>query len=176
MKLKPIASNQTELTTTEGAVILFSYETPVAALLPSGQYARTSDWYSQTTSRHINKWLQGVTADVLEKPEEWFRSLVQTRPEAPATNPEAAINAIKGKLAVVENRLEQALANDRPAFHLQQIRGAIEGLEMALEAMPTAHLVPKVEAPSSEEDDSERATHSYGWDCGEWEARAGGAP
>ena len=115
MKLKPIASNQTELTTTEGAVILFSYETPVAAMLPSGQYARTSDWYSHTTTRHINKWLQGVTADVLEHPEEWFRNLVEIRYREP-------------------------------------------------------------EAPASEHEEEQRATHSYGWDCGEWEARAGGAP
>ena len=109
MKLKPIASNQTELTTTEGAVILFSYETPVAALLPSGQYARTSDWYSQTTTRHIKRWLQGVTADVIEQPEEWFRGLAEGR----YRDPEAAAASL------------------------------------------------------------ERA---YGWDCGEWETRAGGAP
>ena len=32
MNIKPIASNQTELTTTAGTVILFSYQTPVAAL------------------------------------------------------------------------------------------------------------------------------------------------
>ena len=60
-------------------------------MLPSGRYARTSDWYSHTTTRHINKWLQGVTADVLEHPEEWFRNLVEIRyrePEAPASEHE----------------------------------------------------------------------------------------
>lgn len=74
MNIKPIASNQTELTTTEGTVILFSYQTPVAALLPSGRYVRTSNWYSQTTTRHINKWLSGVT-NVEEQPESFFHSL-----------------------------------------------------------------------------------------------------
>ena len=75
MNIRPIASNQTELTTTEGTVILFSYQTPVAALLPSGRYVRTSNWYSQTTTRHINKWLSGVTADIEEQPESFFHSL-----------------------------------------------------------------------------------------------------
>ena len=75
MKLRPIASNQTELTTIEGTVILFSYQTPVAALLPSGRYVRTSNWYSKTTTRHINKWISGVTADVEEKPESFFQGL-----------------------------------------------------------------------------------------------------
>jgi len=73
MQIKPIASNMTELTTTEGTVILFSYETPVAALLPSGRYARTSKKWSVTTSRHINKWLGGIVAE--EAPQDFFDSI-----------------------------------------------------------------------------------------------------
>ena len=53
-----------------------------------------------------------------------------------------AINAIDGKLAVLEDRLDQASADGRPPYHLQYLRGAIEGLQMAREAVPTAHLVP----------------------------------
>jgi len=75
MNIRPIASNQTELTTTAGTVILFSYQTPVAALLPSGRYVRTSNWYSQTTTKHINKWLCDVSADVEEQPESFFHGL-----------------------------------------------------------------------------------------------------
>lgn len=75
MNIRPIASNQTELTTTEGTVILFSYQTPVAAQLPSGRYVRTSNWYSKTTTKHINKWLSGVSADVEEQPESFFHGL-----------------------------------------------------------------------------------------------------
>ena len=62
MKISNVGSNMTELATNSGAVILFSYSTPVAAMLPSGQYVKTSEWYSQTTTRHINKWLQGIDA------------------------------------------------------------------------------------------------------------------
>ena len=75
MKIKTLAPNQTELTTIEGAVILFSYQTPVAALLPSGRYVRTSERYNQATTRHINKWLPDASADVEEQPESYFHSL-----------------------------------------------------------------------------------------------------
>ena len=63
MKLKNIGSNQTELAT-NGMVVFFSYETPVAVMLPSGRYVKTSTNYSVTTTKHINKWLIGVLGDV----------------------------------------------------------------------------------------------------------------
>jgi hypothetical protein len=58
MKIKQIASNMTELDM-GFAQVFFSYETPVAARLTDGSLARTEQWYSATTSKHINKWLQG---------------------------------------------------------------------------------------------------------------------
>ena len=70
MKLKQIGSNQAELTT-NGMVVLFSYSTPVAAMLPSGRYVKTSTKYSVTTTKHINKWLQGV-GDSVELVEQSF--------------------------------------------------------------------------------------------------------
>ena len=72
MKLKPLASNMTQLTLNTDIVVLFSYETPVAALTEEG-YVRTSHKWSPTTTRHINKWLGGVEAK--EKPQEFFDSL-----------------------------------------------------------------------------------------------------
>ena len=60
MKLTPIAANQTEVSINAGTQIFFSYRTPVAAYLPSKGYVRTERFWSKTTSRHINKWLQGV--------------------------------------------------------------------------------------------------------------------
>ena len=60
MKLTPIAANQNEVSINDGTQIFFSYRTPVAAYLPSKGYARTERFWSKTTSRHINKWLQGV--------------------------------------------------------------------------------------------------------------------
>ena len=61
MQLTPIASNMTEVETSE-ARILFSYRTPVAAYVYGDGFVRTQKWWSTTTSRHINKWLDGGTA------------------------------------------------------------------------------------------------------------------
>ena len=60
MQLTPIASNMTEVETSE-ARILFSYRTPVAAYVFGEGFVRTEKWWSVTTSRHINKWLDGGT-------------------------------------------------------------------------------------------------------------------
>lgn len=58
---KPVGPNQTELHKS-GMVVFFSYETPVAAMLPSGRYIRSEQKYSRTTTKHVNQWLQGVTS------------------------------------------------------------------------------------------------------------------
>jgi hypothetical protein len=72
MKLKQIASNMTEVETNDGAVVLFSYSTPVAAIF-KGCLIKTSQWYSATTTRHINKWLDGEKAT--EKSQEFLDCL-----------------------------------------------------------------------------------------------------
>ena len=60
IRLKQVGSNMTVLQR-KGHEILFSYETPVAVYdSVRGEYLRTEHKFSQTTSRHINKWLQGV--------------------------------------------------------------------------------------------------------------------
>lgn len=62
IRIKQIASNMTVLHR-DNCEILFSYQTPVAVYdVKRGEYLRTETKYSQTTSRHINKWLQGVKA------------------------------------------------------------------------------------------------------------------
>ena len=60
MQLTPLASNMTEVETDLGRV-LFSYRTPVAAYVYGVGYVKTDKWWSVTTSRHINKWLDGGT-------------------------------------------------------------------------------------------------------------------
>ena len=75
MKLTPIAANQTELSLNNGTQVFFSYKTPVAAYCPSKGYIRTAKYWSVTTSRHINKWLDGVTR-VTEVPQEYLTELV----------------------------------------------------------------------------------------------------
>ena len=61
MKVRNAGSNMTELSLTDGTVVFFSYETPVAAEY-KGEIYRTTHKWSQTTTRHINKWLEGRTA------------------------------------------------------------------------------------------------------------------
>ena len=62
MQLKRIAANQTEIVLNNGTTVFFSYDTPVAAQLPDYEYVRTATKWSVTTSKHINKWLEGVIA------------------------------------------------------------------------------------------------------------------
>ncbi len=62
MQLKRLGSNQTEISLNNGTKVFFSYDTPVAAQLPDYEYVRTATKWSVTTSRHINKWLEGVIA------------------------------------------------------------------------------------------------------------------
>jgi len=73
MNLNPIQANLNEVIT-DGMIILFSYKTPVAVRIGHNEYYRTSTKWSQTTSRHINKWLDGVIAT--EKDQSYFDSLI----------------------------------------------------------------------------------------------------
>ena len=73
MKLRQIASNMTQLDLNNGYQVLFSYQPPVACLSDNGYYRASTKW-SATTSRHINKWLDGVLAK--EQPQQFFDELV----------------------------------------------------------------------------------------------------
>tara|TARA_X000000368_G_C22941702_1_gene672477 strand:+ start:808 stop:1041 length:234 start_codon:yes stop_codon:yes gene_type:complete len=73
MKLSIIGSNQTQVTFSDGTQVFFSYNTPVACQTRTFDYFRTATKWSATTSRHINKWLGGVTC--LEQPQEYFDSI-----------------------------------------------------------------------------------------------------
>jgi hypothetical protein len=63
---------------TERGTILFSYSTPVAACMkgvgddPVG-FIKTDCRWSVTTTKHINKWLEGAKA--VEMPQSFFDSL-----------------------------------------------------------------------------------------------------
>ena len=72
MKLKPIQSNMTELTLNDGTQVLFSYQTPVA-YWKDGEFFKTDKKWSNTTTRHINKWTHLATA----KPQSYFDELTQ---------------------------------------------------------------------------------------------------
>jgi hypothetical protein len=57
MKLHSFATNRTLLTFDDGTEVFFSYSTPVAGYKPNIGYVKTNQWYSSTTTRHINKYL-----------------------------------------------------------------------------------------------------------------------
>ena len=74
LKVKPLASNMTLLDTPQ-ALVLFSYATPVASYdKKTYNYSRTEKKWSKTTTRHINKWLDGVQA--IEQPQTYFDNLL----------------------------------------------------------------------------------------------------
>ena len=60
MRLTPIKSNMTEVTIGD-KTILFSYGTPVAYCSWDGYYKTNRKW-SNTTSKHINQWLNSYGA------------------------------------------------------------------------------------------------------------------
>ena len=64
MRLKLIGNNQTEITTKEGVQLFFSYETLVAARTMNNVYV-TKTKYSNTTTKHINKWLAGLEYELV---------------------------------------------------------------------------------------------------------------
>lgn len=75
MNLIPLGTNQTQVSFGSFKVF-FSYRTPVAAFNNlTGEYYRTEKYWSKTTSRHINKWLEGIKAE--ERPQEFFDNLQQ---------------------------------------------------------------------------------------------------
>ena len=61
MELKSLAKNRTVLIFNRGITeILFSYETPVAGYSNKLGYIKTDEWYSSTTTRHINRYFNDV--------------------------------------------------------------------------------------------------------------------
>ena len=62
MKLSPIAANRNIVTFNDGTEVFFSYSTPVAGYSPELGYIKTEQWYSSTTTRHINKYLDNNKA------------------------------------------------------------------------------------------------------------------
>lgn len=73
MILHTFGENRTEIQIGNVA-IFFSYSTPVACYIGGMGYFRTMEKHSNTTTKHINKWLGGVKYQ--EKPQEWFNSLL----------------------------------------------------------------------------------------------------
>ena len=72
MKINNLGNNKIEVVNNSGSVVLFSYNTPVAAEVDYVLYC-TDKFWSVTTSQHISKWLDGRNAE--NKPQEFFNNL-----------------------------------------------------------------------------------------------------
>ena len=64
MELRQLTLSSTEVRLADGTCVLFSYKTPVAALVPGKGWIKTSTHYSRTTSKHINQWIQAPATEV----------------------------------------------------------------------------------------------------------------
>ena len=71
MKIENLGADKTALHLSNGTVF-FSYNTPVCARI-NGQWSRTEKKWSVTTSRHINQFLDGLSAET--RPQEFFDNL-----------------------------------------------------------------------------------------------------
>ena len=66
MKLEKIGVSKTLLTLSSGSEIFYSYNTPVAAQV-AGEFYKTNEYYSRTTSKHITQYLNGRYAHPVEQ-------------------------------------------------------------------------------------------------------------
>lgn len=64
MKLIPRGNNQTEVEINDDLTVFFSYKTPVAAHVTGKGYLKTDKFWSKTTSRHVNQWIDGPSTTV----------------------------------------------------------------------------------------------------------------
>jgi hypothetical protein len=79
MLLKKIGDNMNEIILNNGDQILISYETPVACIKGHELYYTNKKW-SQTTTKHINRWFQLkgwlMTQPIFED-QEFFNNLIK---------------------------------------------------------------------------------------------------
>jgi hypothetical protein len=73
MNLKVWGLNKTEIGTRSWSVF-FSYNTPVGIIIDNSVYI-TDKFWSKTTSKHINWWLEGLEAE--KKPQEFFDNFME---------------------------------------------------------------------------------------------------
>ena len=73
MKIINLGSNRVEVQLNNGDMLLYSYNTCVAAYMcKEDNWYKTSKHFSNTTSKHVNTW---TVADYGEHPQEWFDKL-----------------------------------------------------------------------------------------------------
>lgn len=78
MKLITYGPNVHEVVVDAGNSVLFSYETPVAAIVQGRAYVTEKKW-SVTTSRHISQFMAYRMST--KKPQHWFDNLLGVNPD-----------------------------------------------------------------------------------------------
>jgi len=121
MKLTRIGANQTCINHNNGTEVFFSYDTPVAVRLPNYEYLKTNVKYSVTTTRHINKWLDGVNA--IEVSQETINNHAEGLP-IDVTNSEYTDE--EKELTTLEELSNQAYSEDMLALDEQTYRELTE--------------------------------------------------
>jgi len=67
MNLSRIGTNEALIRFGDSTEVFYSYETPVAGYTIALGFFRTSKKFSVTTTRHINKYLQGCDAEIMSQ-------------------------------------------------------------------------------------------------------------
>ena len=65
MKIKRLGASKTLLILPSGSEAFYSYDTPVAFQMHSGEIFKTEEYYSRTTSKHITQYLNGREAEAV---------------------------------------------------------------------------------------------------------------
>ena len=66
MKLERLGTSKSLLTLSSGSEIFYSSNTPVACKV-SGEFYKTKEYFSRTTSKHITQYLNGRYAHPVEQ-------------------------------------------------------------------------------------------------------------
>ena len=69
LQLTQISANCAVVRNVKGIAVLFSYSTAVAVEHPKRGLLRTNQFYSKTTSRHINAWIGGRSFKIVPQAE-----------------------------------------------------------------------------------------------------------
>lgn len=77
MNIERIGNNVTLLKTNHGDEVLYSYETAVAGFKQGIGYFKTNQFYSVTTSKHINSYLSGQSDVMIVYPEDIERLFIK---------------------------------------------------------------------------------------------------
>jgi len=72
MRLINLTITSNEIQLADGTEILFSYGAPVAARIPGMGFVRTDKFYSKTTIKHIDLWLNDkIGKDIVPAVDQW---------------------------------------------------------------------------------------------------------